>query len=70
MTENFYLYGRGTSSSFGGRIYESDFNGHTSLADMAARVASDWRFDRACMLQAEIRDRKRKYQQGLVDGNV
>ena len=70
MTENFYLYGKDTSSYFSGRIYESDFNGHTSLTDMAARIASDWRFDSTCRLQAEIRDRKRKYQQCLADGNV
>ena len=65
MTEKFYIKRGDTSSCFGGRIYESDFNGHISLADMAARIESDWRFDQACKMQGENLLRLRRLKQQL-----
>lgn len=37
-------------NTFGGRIYECDFDGYTSINSIASRIFSDWRFDRQCKL--------------------
>lgn len=60
MTEQFYITGRGTSSSFGGTINNYDFDGYLTMSDMAARIVADWNFDRSCKLQAENRNRRYK----------
>ena len=30
-------------NTFGGQIYEYDFDGYTSINDIASRIFSDWR---------------------------
>ena len=32
-------------STFGGVIYNYDFDGYVSMRDMAERIISDWKFD-------------------------
>ena len=52
MTRNYYTteYMKPDHSTFGGQIYEYDFDGYTSINDIASRIFSDWRFDRQCKL--------------------
>lgn len=46
-------------SSFGGNIYNHDFDGHTSMGDFASRIISDMEFDKHCEQEAKHRDRQR-----------
>ena len=49
MTENFYtIADYNNHSTFGGLIYNYDFDGYVSMADMAERITSDWKFDEKC----------------------
>ena len=50
MTENYI-----TSSNYkvdhstcGSKIYNYDFDNYVSMADMAERIISDWKFDERC----------------------
>lgn len=56
MTETFYRTGtyHVTHSEFGGRIYASDFNKRTTLAEAAARIMSDRQFDLQCQKKAVL----------------
>lgn len=56
MTEAFYKTGTYdvTHSEFGGRIYASDFNRKTTLAEAAARILADRRFDQQCQKNAAV----------------
>lgn len=58
MTETY----RPDYSTFGGRIYNYDFEGYNSLADIAARIESDKKFDRTCELNAKGRKKKEEYR--------
>ena len=40
--------------------------GDTSMADMAERIISDWKFDEKCRKNAENRDKTNKYKKGLT----
>ena len=35
-------------STCGGKICNYDFDGYVSMADMAERIISDWKFDERC----------------------
>lgn len=35
-------------SHFGGKIYNYDFDGYTTISDIAQRIATDEKFDRMC----------------------
>ena len=71
MTENYYTSSNYINhNTFGGLIRESDFNTDFRGKDqnessIAKRIASDWRFDKTCKVQAENRDRQAKYKKGL-----
>lgn len=43
-----YLPNKPDHSTFGGIVYESDFNGYNSASSIASRIESDWAFDRSC----------------------
>ena len=63
MTGNYYTpmnYNREhiTCSS---RIYNYDFEGYISMADMAERIISDWKFDEKCRKDASKNIKKGKY---------
>lgn len=47
-------------SIFGGKIYDFDFNGQTSMCDIASRIESDWKFDKKCRQNLEQRDKKKE----------
>lgn len=34
--------------TYGGEIYEYDFNGHLYLSDVASKIIRSWSFDRTC----------------------
>lgn len=46
------------SNTFGGKIYNNDYDVYMSMADVASRIASDMRFDEQCRKACENRDRK------------
>ena len=55
MPKEFYRTGRYSvdHATFGGLIYQSDFNtdysgNSTNGSSIAAKIASDWRFDESC----------------------
>lgn len=56
MTErrNYYTTTRNYAdhSTFGGLIYNYDFDGYNSLSSIAERIASDWKFDNTCKQNA------------------
>lgn len=58
MKRNFYRTNtyRADHSTFGGKIYPSDYDGHRSISDIAARILSDWKFDRECRQNGENRE--------------
>lgn len=47
-----------TENTFGGRIYQSDFSDEPGSRNMASRIMSDWRFDRQCLKNIELRIKK------------
>ena len=67
MTRNYYTTGnyRTNHSTCGSAIYNYDFDGYVSMADMAERIVSDWKFDDDCKKNAENRDRKKNYKTGV-----
>lgn len=46
-------------STFGGLIYNYDFDEYTSMSDIASRIVSDMQFDKICRQNEENRDRKK-----------
>lgn len=42
-------------STFGGLIYNFDYDGHPSMCDIAARIVSDMKFDKKCKNYSENR---------------
>ena len=61
MTKNNYIskYKR-DNSRFGGIIYDGNFDVYHSLSDIAARIASDIRFDERCRKNIEMRKRNKE----------
>ena len=76
MTENYYTSSNYVDhTTFGGVIYDYDFNseyvGKSNAKEgssIARRIASDWRFDNTCRVQAENRDRQVKWKKGITNG--
>ena len=50
MTRNYYRTGNYivNHSTCGSVIYNYDFDGYVSMASMAERIISDWKFDERC----------------------
>lgn len=61
-TRNYYTTIR-NDSSFGGLIFESDFNGYTSMSSIAERIAQDLRFDEQCKKDFLNRKRNKEYKE-------
>ena len=58
MTKNFYTDEYiNDHSTYGGKIYESDFGTYRSLKDIADRIISDQKFDKSCR-KATIQNKK------------
>lgn len=47
-------------SSFGGNIYNYDFDGYNSISSIASRIISDLKFDEQCRKNIQLRNRKNK----------
>ena len=63
MTGNYYTpmnYNR-EHTTCSSRIYNYDFEGYISMADMAERIISDWKFDEKCRKDAKNHIKKGKY---------
>ena len=62
MTENYYYKPSNyrNHSTCGNKIYNYDFDGYTSMSNIAGRIISDWKFDEQCKKNAENRDKKYK----------
>ncbi len=61
MTKNYYSTRNYNvnHSSFGGNIYNHDFDRRTSMEDIASRIISDMKFDKRCEQEAKNRDMQR-----------
>ena len=68
MTRNYYKTGnyKPYHSTCGSIIYNYDFDGYVSMASMAERIISDWKFDYNCKKNAENRDRKKIIRKGIT----
>lgn len=57
------------SNTFGGIIYESDFDTEYRVQEangssfIASRIASSWKFDQQCLRNSELRDKKELHKQ-------
>ena len=62
MTRNYYTTGnyKPDHSTCGSQIYNYDFDGYVSMADMAERIISDWKFDEQRRKDIETRKRGNK----------
>ena len=47
-------------STCGSKICNYDFDGYVSMASMAERIISDWKFDERCKKNAECRKQRQK----------
>ena len=67
MKRNYYRTGnyKPDHSTFGGVIYNYDYDGYVSMSDMAERIISDWKFDEKCRKNAESRDNNKNYKKGI-----
>lgn len=62
MTGNYYTpmnYNR-EHTTCSSRIYNYDFDGYVSMADMAERIISDWKFDEKCRKAAKNSNKNKK----------
>ena len=68
MTKNYYRTGNYEKnySTFGGVIYNYDFDGYVSMRDMAERIISDWKFDEERRKDVSNRDRNKDYKKGVM----
>ena len=68
MTRNYYRTGnyKPDHSTFGGVIYNYDFDGYVSMRDMAERIISDWKFDERCRKNVLNRDRNKDHKKGVM----
>ena len=68
MTRNYYKTGnyKPYYSTFGGVIYNYDFDGYVSMRDMAERIISDWKFDERCRKNVLNRDRNKDHKKGVM----
>ena len=53
-------------TTFGGVVYNYDFEGYVSISDAISRILSDRKFDKKCEENIKCKNRKKK---GLTDGN-
>ena len=58
MERSYVLPKNNIESTFGGRIYQSDFSDEPGSRNMANRIVSDWRFDLQCLKNIKGRMRK------------
>lgn len=64
MTKNHYTTSNyADHSTFGGNVYNYDFEGYNSISDIAARIISDKKFDEKCKKNTLYRDRSKKIQE-------
>ena len=70
MTRNYYVteYMKPDHSTFGGKIYESDFDGYTSISSIASRILSDRRFDNQC--KRCMNNNRKKGENKWIDWNM
>ena len=68
MTKNYYRTGnyKPDYSTFGGVIYNYDFDGYVSMRDMAERIISDWKFDEERRKDVLNRNRNKDYKKGVM----
>ena len=62
-TEKYY---KPDHTTFGGAVYNYDFEGYVSIGDMISRILSDRRFDKKCKENIKSKNRKKKE---LTNGN-
>ena len=66
MTKNYYKPSNYTNhNTFGGCISNYDFDGYTSMSNIADSIVSGWIFDEQCRKNAENRDRNKNYKKGI-----
>ena len=68
MTKNYYRTRnyKPDYSTFGGVIYNYDFDGYVSMTSMAERIISDWKFDEERSKDVLNRNRNKDYKKGVM----
>ena len=51
-------------STYGGNIYNYDFDGYNSVSDIASRIVTDWKFDDKCRKLGENYKRMKLNRKG------
>lgn len=65
MTRNYYRtenYSH-NHSTFGGEVYQYDFDGYTSIHTIANRIISDMKFDQYCKIQLLNNEKMKKQKE-------
>lgn len=57
-----YTSNKPDHSTYGGSIYNYDFDGYNSVSDIASRIVTDWKFDEKCRKIGE--NYKRTHKKG------
>ena len=47
-TKNYYTSNNANYTTFGGRVYNYDYDNYMSMSDIASRIILDWKFDEKC----------------------
>lgn len=65
MKKEFYTTGiyNTNRSTYGGVIYNGDFDEYHSINDIASRIISDWSFDKQCKKNIEVRNKQTAYKE-------
>lgn len=50
-------------STFGGAVYQGDFDARSSMSDIASRIRSDFKFDERCRTNAEHRQQAKQFRE-------
>lgn len=54
------FYESSNHRTFGGNIYNYDYDGYTTMSDIVARIESDRKFDERCKKNIEQREREKE----------
>ena len=63
-TKNYYTPSKPDHTTFGGLIYNYDFEGYNSVSNIASRIITDLKFDNKCRKLGENHKRIKSNKKG------
>ena len=64
LAKNNYVPSKPHNTSFGGYVYNYDFDGYNSILDIASRIVTDWKFDEKCKKIGENYKKRKSHKKG------